>query len=265
MAVSPMNPIPVLMYHHIAPHRGDTVTVRPEVFAGQTRFLVESGYRFLSADELADHLTGARPVQEKAVAITLDDGWLDNYLNAWPVLERFGIKATIFVITGRADAASRLGCSFPVEIPDHEEAKKQIREGHAERVVLDWDTIRTMASGGLVEFQSHTVSHLRCAELSPGELLHELIASKRSLERELGRDIDYLCWPYGSFGDDGVRIAGQAGYRALFTTIDGFCLPGSDPMHIPRIEVQDSVEWLRMRLAQGESSPFSIEKNGCSV
>jgi len=249
--VSRMSQIPVLMYHHIAPHPGDTVTVRPEVFAGQMRLLTESGYRFLSADELVDHVTGANPVQEKAVAVTLDDGWLDNYLNAYPVLERLGIKATVFVITGRTDAASILGCKSSAEIPIHEEAKKHILEGHAERVVLDWKTIRSMASGGLLGFHSHTVSHRRCAELSSGELLHELSASKQALERELGRIADYLCWPYGSFSDDAVRIAVQAGYRALFTTMDGFCLPGSDPLRIPRIEAQDSVEWLRMRLAQG--------------
>jgi len=246
-----MNLIPVLMYHHIAPHPGDTVTVRPEVFAGQMRLLAESGYRFLSADELVDHVTGAKPVREKAVAITFDDGWLDNYLNAYPVLEDFGIKATIFVITNRTEAASRLGCGMFTEIPGHEEAKKHIRTGHAERVVLDWETIRSMTSGGLVGVHSHTVSHRRCADLSPFELVHELTASKQALERELGCISDYLCWPYGSFSDDAVRIAAQTGYRALFTTIDGFSSTGSDPMRIPRIDVHDSVEWLWMRLIQG--------------
>lgn len=243
------------MYHHIAPHPGDTVTVRPEVFAGQMRFLVEGGYRFLSADELVGHLSGANPVVEKAVAITLDDGWLDNYRYAYPVFERFGIKATVFVITGRTDAASMLGCASSGEIPPHEEAKAHILGGHAERVVLDWGTIRTMAAGDLVGFHSHTVSHRRCAELSPGELLHELTASKQALERQLASSCDYLCWPYGSFDDDAVRIAGEVGYRAVFTTIDGFCLPGSDPMRIRRIDVQDSVEWLRMRLEEQWPSP----------
>ncbi len=263
MTVSAMNVIPVLMYHHIAPHPGDTVTVRPEVFAGQMELLKKGGYRFLSADELVDHLTGASPVRERAVAITMDDGWLDNYLNAYPVLAGFGIKATIFVITGRTDAASIAGCHGCAEPPRHEEAKGHIGEGRAERVVLDWETVRTMASGGLIGFYSHTVSHRRCADLEPPDLLYELTASKMTLERELARSCDYLCWPYGSFTDEAVRTAGTVGYRAIFTTIDGLCLPGTDPLRIPRIDVRDSVDWLRTRLE--EASLFSIEKNGHSV
>ncbi|HZV82137.1 MAG TPA: polysaccharide deacetylase family protein [Geobacteraceae bacterium] len=246
-----MNRIPVLMYHHIAPHPGDTVTVTPEVFAGQMRLLAECGYRFLSAAELVGHVSGNSPVREKSVAITFDDGWLDNYLNAYPVLELLGIKATIFVITGRADAASRFGCSLSVEVPVHEVAKMHIREGHAERVVLDWETIRTMASGGLVTFHSHTVSHRRCAELSSAELINELTESKRSVEQELGCSCDYLCWPYGSYSDHAVKIAREAGYRALFTIVDGFCSSGSDPMRICRVDVRNSVESLQLRLAAG--------------
>lgn len=237
--------IPVLMYHHVAPHPGDTVTVTPEVFCDQMECLVEAGYRFLSLHELTRHVTGVAPVREKVVAITLDDGWLDNYLNAYPVLERLGIKATVFIVTGRTDAASLLGCSTSVAIPVHEEAKNYIRDGRAERVVLDWNLIRTMAAGGLIDFQSHTVSHRRCAELSSGELVQELTASKETLERELGGRCDSLCWPYGSFSDHTVRIALQAGYRTLFTTIHGFAAADSDPLRIKRIEVQDSVTWLR--------------------
>lgn len=246
-----MNRVPVLLYHHIAPHPGDTVTVTPEVFALQMRHLVERGYRFLSAAELVAHVNGDNPAGEKSVAITFDDGWLDNYLNAYPVLVQFGITATMFVVTARTDAASLQGCRTGVEIPVHEESKRLIREGHAERVVLDWGLVRVMARGGLIAFHSHTVSHRRCADLSPEELVHELTVSKRTVERELGSGCTYLCWPYGSFNDHCVRLARQVGYQALFTTVDGYCAPGSDPLFIKRIEVQDSLEWLQRRLETG--------------
>jgi peptidoglycan/xylan/chitin deacetylase (PgdA/CDA1 family) len=245
--------IPVLLYHHINPHRGDVVTVRPEVFAAQMGYLVEHGYRFLSADELVDHVRGVRPVEEKAVVLTFDDGWLDNYLHAYPLLLRLGLKATVFVVTARTDAASLrgCGCAYTTAVPLHEEAKRLIREGHAERVVLDWSTVRAMAGSGLVGFHSHTVNHRPCGQLSPGELVFELTESKRSLERELGSVSPYLCWPYGSFTDHAVDVARQIGYQALFTTIDSVCLPGSDPFRISRIEVQDSLEWLQRRLCAG--------------
>jgi peptidoglycan/xylan/chitin deacetylase (PgdA/CDA1 family) len=248
MVTIPMNRIPVLMYHHIAPHPGDTVTVTPEVFAAQMRYLVASGYRFLSAAELVGLVGGEEPVPEKGVAITFDDGWLDNYLNAYPLLVQLGIRATFFIITARADAASLRPRGFTSRTPRHDEAKGLISEGHAERVVLDWNTIRTMAAGGLAGFYSHTVSHRRCADLPPEELLSELTASKMSLERELASPCPYLCWPYGSFSGTAVQSAREAGYRGLFTTVDGYCTTATDPLLIPRIEVRDSVEWLRRRL-----------------
>jgi peptidoglycan/xylan/chitin deacetylase (PgdA/CDA1 family) len=108
-----------------------------------------------------------------------------------------------------------------------------------------------MKASGLVDFYSHTVSHRRCADLTPEELHVELTASKRLLERELDSPCPYLCWPYGSFSESAVQSAREAGYRGLFTTVDGFCAPASDPLRISRIEVQDSVEWLRSRLAAG--------------
>ncbi len=244
-----MNPVPVLLYHHIAPHPGDTVTVTPEVFASQMQWLSDEGYGFLSAGELLGHVAGTSPAEGKSVAITFDDGWLDNYLHAYPVMQRLGIKATMFVITARADAASLAGCRFPAEVPCHETAKGFIRAGEAERVVLDWQTIRAMAAGGLMSFHSHTLSHRRSVDLSEEELLFELAESKKTLQRELGRESDCLCWPYGSFNEQCMEIARRAGYQALFTTIDGLCPPASDLMRINRIEVADSLEWLRMRLA----------------
>lgn len=244
-----MNLVPVLLYHHIAPHPGDTVTVTPDVFAAQMLWLVEDGYSFLSAAELVGHVAGTAPVAGKAVAITFDDGWLDNYLYAYPVLQRLGIKATMFVITARADAASLVGCRFPAEIPNHESAKGLILAGEAERVVLDWQTIRIMSAGGLMSFHSHTLSHRRSVELTDEELFFELAESKNTLQRETGCESDCLCWPYGSFNDKSVEIARRAGYRALFTTIDGLCPSASDLMRISRIEVADSIEWLRLRLA----------------
>ncbi|RNC68897.1 MAG: hypothetical protein ED859_09060 [Desulfuromonadales bacterium] len=243
-----MRPIPVLMYHHVTPHRGDTVTVTPEVFAGQMRYLAEAGYRTLTLAELVDHVRGVRVVRDRAVAVTFDDGWLDNYRYAYPVLEKYRIKAAIFIVTGRTGAASAAGCGRAGDLPRHGEAKRLIEEGHAERVVLDWDTVRAMERGGLVEFHSHTVSHRKCAELPHGDLVREIVESKRIMEQELGRPCPYFCWPYGSFSDTGIAVAREAGYEAIFTTIHGVAEVGSDPLRIKRIVVKDDVAWFKGRM-----------------
>ena len=243
-----MRPVPVLMYHHVTRHRGDTVTVTPEVFAGQMRYLAEAGYRTLTLAELVDHIRGKGVVRERAVAITFDDGWLDNHRYAYPVLQEHRLNAAIFIVTGRADAASADGCRSAGEFPRHGEAKRLIEEGEAGTVVLDWETVRSMASTELVEFHSHTVSHRKCHELERGELVREIVESKRVMERELGRPCPYLCWPYGKFSDAGVELAREAGYEAIFTTIHGVAEVGSDPFRIKRIVVKDDVAWFKWRM-----------------
>lgn len=242
--------VPVLMYHHINLHSGDTVTVTPEVFSEQMDFLAQEGYKTLSADELLAFIRGEVSFRQKAVAITFDDGWLDNYLYAVSVLKKYQFKATFFVITARVDSASKQRMQAWKDIPDHETAKQLIHYGEAERVVLGWHTINELEKSGFFRFYSHTVTHRRCSPLSPLELQLELIDSKASIEKELGNGCDYLCWPYGSSSPDTVSAAKDAGYKAIFTTIDGFCEFGADPYMIRRIEVENSVQWLKARLSE---------------
>ena len=237
--------IPVLMYHHINPHCGDTVTVTPEIFEAQMHFLAVSGYRTLSLPELLDHVSEVRSLSEKAVVITFDDGWLDNYRFAVPVLARLCFKAAFFVITARVDAASVTGCTEVAGFPCHDEAKRLIVNGHAEQVVLDWGTINGLACSGLFEFHSHTVSHCRSADLERKVLVTELLESKLRLEQKLGRPSPYLCWPYGSFTRETVALAIKAGYEALFTTIEGFTTAGADRFMLKRFEVQNDLAWFK--------------------
>lgn len=236
------------MYHHINPHAGDTVTITPAVFAAQMKFLHDEGYLTLSVDELIEFVSGTKTFAPKAVVITFDDGWLDNYLYAVPLLSRYQFKATFFIITGRVDSASLRERTLTADIPDHEDAKRLIANGRAELVVLDWETVNKMESSGLFSFFSHGVTHRKCADLSASELEAELARSKERLESALGRFCNYFCWPYGSFTDEAVLTAKKAGFTALFTTIDGFCESGSDLFMIKRIEVKDSVAGLKERL-----------------
>ncbi|HXW68843.1 MAG TPA: hypothetical protein VEJ88_04480, partial [Dissulfurispiraceae bacterium] len=66
--------MPVLMYHHVNPHKGDIVTVTPEVFEGQMRYLSEAGYKALTLDELVSYIAGETVLKQRAVAVTFDDG-----------------------------------------------------------------------------------------------------------------------------------------------------------------------------------------------
>lgn len=89
--------VPVLMYHHISPSPG-LVTVSPDHFAAQMHWLKRHGYTALTLDALAGFLAG-EPVPDKSVVITFDDGYVDNWVHAHPVLQATGLHAVLFVIT----------------------------------------------------------------------------------------------------------------------------------------------------------------------
>ena len=243
-----MSPVPVFMYHHVNPNAGDLVTVTPEVFEGQMRCLRDRGYRSLTPDELSEYLRGGT-VPKKSVAVTFDDGWLDNYLFAFPVLKKYGVRATIFLVPDRVDRASPGGREAGSSVPNHRESKELVRAGTPGKVVLNWDHVREMAGSGLVEFFSHTMTHARCDTLPADDLLGELRGSREAIEEKTGRPCRYLCWPYGRTSLAAVETAKQAGYQAAFTTKHGVVEAGDDPFDIRRIVVKDDVGWFERRMA----------------
>jgi peptidoglycan/xylan/chitin deacetylase (PgdA/CDA1 family) len=225
------------------------VTVTPGTFEGQMRHLKESGYTALSLDELLSAIRKEWTPPKKAVVITFDDGWLDNWTHAFPVLRKYRLKAAVFVVTGWVECASAGGTEGGTSSDvRHREARRMAERGETRGVVLDWDRIGEMQESGLVEFHSHTVHHARCDRISPDATAEELRGSKRILEERLGRPCPYLCWPFGIFSKESVELAREAGYRALFTTRHDVAGPGTDPFDIPRIVVKDAVPWFARRL-----------------
>ncbi len=243
-----MRPVPVLMYHHVNPHKGDMVTVTPEVFAGQMAHLGKAGYRVLSLEELLACIRGDLTLKQKAVAITFDDGWLDNYLYAFPILEKHRFPATIFVVTDWAERASENTAPVPLTVPTHKESKRFVEGGEEHKVVLTWELAQEMAGTGLIDFCSHTKSHRRCDQLPEDMLLEELGGSRQIMEARLGKPCPSLCWPYGKYSAAAIRIARSSGYGALFTTHPGVVRIKSDPLFIKRIVVKDDIAWFKKRM-----------------
>lgn len=246
------------MYHHVSPNPG-LVTVSPETFAAQMEYLAAAGYTTLGADEFLGFLRGERQVPEKSVLITFDDGYLDNYVHAWPVLQRLGLHAVIFVVTGWiSDGPARPhagmeGALLP-HCPDHKACKAAIAAGRADDVMLRWSEIEEMEASGAVEFHSHTHSHLRWDKEQPGgehlsALEADLMLSQAELRRRLGRDTPHLCWPWGYFEPEYQAIAAQLGFTAQYTVEKGINIPGADPGHIRRVVVKDRAgPWFARRL-----------------
>lgn len=248
--------VPVLMYHHVSPSPG-LVTLSPGNFRAQMRWLAEHGYSTVGCDDLAEFIEG-KPLPAKSVLLTFDDGYLDNYVYAHPVLAEFGLTAALFIVTGRIGAGAARACAGEGGVPEtpaHSACKAAVQAGHADEVMLRWSEVERMRTAGTFEFHSHTHTHTRWdqVEADPDRrrerLIDDLAKSRATLEKRLGHATPHLCWPQGYY-DDAYRSAAQhVGFTHLYTVRRGTCQAGTAADEIPRIVTKDRTgDWLGGRL-----------------
>lgn len=239
--------VPVLMYHHVRPGAGMIATT-PEHFEDQLKWLAKNGYTTLTTAQFARHLQG-EGVPRRSILLTFDDGYLDNWVYAYPLLKKYGFKATIFLVTSWIqDGPLRpiLGQEGLPDTPEHRACEVLIEQGRSDEAALRWSEIRAMRESGLIEFHSHTHTHTRWdlserAAAKDALMSHELAQSRAALATHLGEVSDHFCWPQGHFDADYVRIAQAAGFRYLYTTqAFGQNKAGSDPANIYRFAVRNT-------------------------
>jgi peptidoglycan/xylan/chitin deacetylase (PgdA/CDA1 family) len=260
-----MTALPILMYHHVSPKPG-LVTISPENFAAQMAWLAANDYRTIDSPDLERFLNGAH-LPERAVLLTFDDGYLDNYVHAYPVLKRYGQHALIFAVTNWiGDGPARPTAAETGEPPlfNHRDCHERIRSGLADDVIMRWSEIERTRDDGVFEFHSHTASHQRwdkiCASSDEkiAALAGDLQLAATTLAARLGAASRHLCWPQGYFDDDYLAVAGQLGFTHLYTTQPGSVVSGSDPKRLARIVVKDEgAGWLASRIRLYRSPTLS--------
>lgn len=239
--------VPVLMYHHVSPSPG-AITCSLSNFEDQLKWLSERKYQSLTCAEFAGHLNG-QAVPKNSVLITFDDGYLDNWVYAYPLLKKYGFNAVVFLVTSWINDGPVRGNSDDAVVPDtpsHTECEQLIEAGQSDKVILRWSEIQRMQADGTFEFHSHTHTHTRwdkgdrAAEKNT-LMQEELALSRAALEKNLGSVSEHFCWPQGYFDEDYVRIAQAAGFKYLYTTkAFGQNRKGTDPAHIFRFAVRNT-------------------------
>ena len=200
--------VPILMYHHLSENVTNSEMVSPEQFEAQIRALSEAGYTGVSFDELQAYVLRGEPLPDKLVVITFDDGYRSNYTLAYPILQKYGMKATIFLIAGDVGKPHKL-------------TRAQLTE---------------LVQSGLVSIQSHGWSHRNMAALSPLALLWELVRSQSAIFTLTGRFPVALSYPNGNSSARTRKIASWF-YTYGVRTCAGVYETGSDPLLIERITV----------------------------
>src|SRR3989338_396677 len=182
---------PILMYHSIDDHWRETkLSVSPEQFRRQMKFLREKKYDVIPLGQLADVIKSGKKLPHNIVAITFDDGNLNNYTNAFPVLKEYKIPATVFLV------------SDWIGKPDH----------------LNTAKIKEMSAAG-IDFGSHTKTHPYMEPRTKDELKIEILESKKVIEAVTGKPVVTFCFPYGGKNAHAGQILKDAGFKAAFLTM----------------------------------------------
>lgn len=235
LAVPRSHGLRILTYHRVNPdHPHDRLTVHPEAFAAQMDLLKRSGRPVVLLSEMVPALRGEAALPSGAVALTFDDGYRDNLHHAAPLLERLGLRATVFVVTDLMGSAGTLDRYAACCDKD---------------AMLSWDEVRTLRDRGH-EIGGHGRSHRELATLSSHDVRGEADDCARALEAELGRRPPLFCYPRGSESDAVRRVVREAGYAAACTVRPGANAAGVDLMGLRRTEISgdDSLADFRLKL-----------------
>jgi peptidoglycan/xylan/chitin deacetylase (PgdA/CDA1 family) len=218
----------VLMYHKVNDLWPNPTTVPTHVFEEQMGLLGELGYTPVPLDAVLDHYLRGKPLPPGAVLLSFDDGYRDNFVNALPILRRYGYPAVLFVPIGFLDDSRPL---------PHEESLRLLGI-HNETV--DWDELAELEAGG-IRIESHGIGHRPLSELDPAEATREIALSKLRLEEKLGREVEAFAYVKGSLADyhpEHASLVQQAGYRIAFSSVSGANGPRSDRFRLRRYNVE---------------------------
>ncbi len=202
--------IPVLAYHKIDEPTADIklrgAFTSPKNFRKQMLYLKKRNFVFYTAAELIDFYRENGAFPPKAIVVTLDDGWKDNYTNAFPIMRDLQIKATIFLVP------SCIGQTSSTVVADGESGREH----------LSLDDVREMSEFG-IEFGSHTLNHKLLHQVSPPEIRFEVEESKKEIENLIQKPCRTFAYPAGFFTETAQAAVQSAGYIAAFSTVYGNC------------------------------------------
>ena len=189
----------MLLYHKVAEIpagvRHPEIYVTPDRFAAQLALLRRLGMHGITLADYVAYRRGERPLPPRPIVLTFDDGYRSNYEVAFPLLQRFGFPATIFLVSGLLGGRNAW---------DPEEPQEPL---------LELCLVREMQRAG-IDFQSHTRSHARLTAVPPAAALCELRASRSELEQALGAPVRGVAYPWGAYDDTVLALAAEAGYEA---------------------------------------------------
>lgn len=208
--------VPILMYHYISvpPPGADKyrvdLSVPPDKFEEQLAYLAENGFSTVSLYALLDHLSTGAPLPPRPVVLTFDDGYRDNYENAFPLLKKYGFTGTFFVVSDFINAGR----------PEY----------------MTWDMAREMAEAGM-SIESHSRTHPDLRGRSFQFLVWEILGPIEAITHHTGQRPHFFCYPAGKYDRNAIAVLESVETWAAVTTQPGRRQTLDTAMTWPRLRV----------------------------
>lgn len=182
------NGVMVINYHKVD-NLHMSLSVKVSDFEQHMKWLKEKGYNSITPEQLYDFIENGAELPPNPILITFDDGYEDNYTNAYPIMKKYGFVGTIFVVTGFLDKYKNY---------------------------LTWAQALELTKNGF-NIESHTVNHQSMTELSDEQLRNELVNSRKMIQDNLGKESFFMAYPTGTYNLHIAQLVKDAGYKGAFT------------------------------------------------
>jgi len=199
--------VPILAYHQVS-EIDEVYSVTATQFEEQMNYLNKNGYTAIDLEQLFNFYAGRGSLPDKPVVITFDDGYEDNFLTALPIMEKYQMRSSVFIV------GSLVGT------PDY----------------LSWQQIEDMKNRH-TEIGSHTMTHNSLSDMSDVQQRSEVVDSKAMLEQHLGTEIKFFAYPYGQFTPMTQQILEEAGYLGACSGLGGLNDKGVDRYALKRVNI----------------------------
>jgi peptidoglycan/xylan/chitin deacetylase (PgdA/CDA1 family) len=192
--------VPILMYHYTStpPEDADryriNLSIEPEMLRQQFQYLADNGFTPMRLYDLSLAITNQQELPEKPIILTFDDGYLDNYQHAYPLLTEFGYPATFFVITDLVD------------------------QNHP--AYMNWEMLRELAAAGH-DIENHTRTHPDLSTLTRDGMYGQISRARQRIQEEVGQPARYLCYPAGKYNETTLEVVEELGLWGAVTTQSG--------------------------------------------
>lgn len=220
----------ILLYHRVADVKKDpySLCISNKKFEQQIKWL-KNNFNIISTSHLVD-LIREHKLNKNFVCLTFDDGYRDNYVNAFPVLKKYKVPATFFVTSGYANTNKHFFWD-----DDTDESDKLC-------LPMTVKQLKELADSNLIEIGSHTINHPHLSRLTPNGQEKEIGGSKKILERYIKREVRSFSYPFGTFWDinkTALETVRKSGYEYACANFSGKVFNFTNAFSLPRIIIRN--------------------------